>query len=395
MIAPKLVHDAPDETVRQLSARDPVHGEPVVVVVAKRTYAIQADGRCRLHEVQQPLFDDLVLEDDLPDAALQHDCDLYIHKPMTDVVVLGHAHGRAGETQFRAGVWVGALGKVLQVTGDRTATMGPNGQPRFSPPAPIEAISLSYRNAYGGRDHVAEALHGNPYAALASYMTQADLRRASPYVYPRNPSGKGYLVEASPEAIEGLPLPNLEDPEDLLRPVALAAGAPGRWCEMPLPWSTAWVDPGTFPRIGLFGVIPATDADVRPFEEVRRQLAPSSLLQPRSDDPLHAVTHHFDPRCANGASLGLQLPTLAGNETITLARLHPRQERLVFALPGSPPKLFADGREGRLAEAKPVLHSVILEPDEDRVSLVWCGRARARRDYMPDELMQMPLRVQW
>ena len=36
-----------------------------------------------------------------------------------------------------------------------------------------------------------------------------------------------------------------------------------------------------------------------------------------------------------------------------------------------------------------------IEPDENRVCVVWCGSAPALRPYMPDELERMPFRIDW
>ena len=43
---------------------------------------------------------------------------------------------------------------------------------------------------------------------------------------------------------------------------------------------------------------------------------------------------------------------------------------------------------------EPRLHTVLIEPDLERVTLVWCGSAPALRPYLPDELARMPLRVE-
>jgi hypothetical protein len=42
-----------------------------------------------------------------------------------------------------------------------------------------------------------------------------------------------------------------------------------------------------------------------------------------------------------------------------------------------------------------VLHHVVIEPDVDRVSVVWRGSAPALRRYMLEELLAMPLLVTW
>jgi len=86
-----------------------------------------------------------------------------------------------------------------------------------------------------------------------------DLDAASPYLYPRNPCGRGYLVEATPEGFAGLRLPQLEDPGDPLTAARLADSSIARWQRLPLPWSTGWVNYSWYPRIAFLGVVPCAD----------------------------------------------------------------------------------------------------------------------------------------
>jgi hypothetical protein len=211
----------------------------------------------------------------------------------------------------------------------------------------------------------------------------------SPYVYPRNPSGAGFLIEATPEAVETLRLPQLEDPEDLLTPDHLASGSTGRWPLMPLPQGFDWVDPGSFPRSAYWGILPPYDALEKPIAEVARGYAPADLMK---EGP---VLEKFSFRVANGAPLGLQLPYLRGDEECLLVNLHPRHPQFAFRLPGFRPKLSTDGRNGKLKKTDVVLHTVVIEPDESRISMVWRGSAPALRPYLPQELETMPFGVDW
>src|SRR5262249_29141710 len=99
---------------------------------------------------------------------------------------------------------------------------------------------------------------------------------------------------------------------------------------------------------------------------------------------------------ASGASLGMQAaPYLKGNEEVLLVGLHPKCARFLFRLPGERPRISTDGRNGKLNDTKPVIHSILIEPDELRLIIVWRGSAPALRPYMPDELETMPFRVEW
>ncbi|MCC6554755.1 MAG: hypothetical protein IT372_17410 [Polyangiaceae bacterium] len=44
---------------------------------------------------------------------------------------------------------------------------------------------------------------------------------------------------------------------------------------------------------------------------------------------------------------------------------------------------------------RPHLHSVLIEPDLWRVTLLWAGHTPARRPYMLEELARMPFLAEW
>ena len=64
-------------------------------------------------------------------------------------------------------------------------------------------------------------------------------------------------------------------------------------------------------------------------------------------------------------------------------------------LPGERPKLWVDDRNGGVTPLKPRLYSVILQPDDGIVSLVWAGFGKGLRVYLPAELEKMPFLVEW
>jgi len=363
-------------------------GRPMLSVIAKRTYDVLSDGRLIPAAETLPL-----VRDPEPDAAnprrLHRDSDVYALKPLTDVVVRGHAYGR-GQRAFMATVQVGAVRKEVLVIGDRRVTLAAAGRLIVSDPSPIERIPLRYDRAYGGIDEVAHRRAPDPLQALERYLgTAVDPVFSSPFAYPRNFAGVGYLIEATPAAVEPLVMPNLEDPLDRLTADRLAVGVPGRWPLMPLPQAFDWTDPGTFPRMAYMGIVHDHDPIAAPVAEVARGFAPADVLEPKP------IAEKAGPRWANGASLGLQLAHLRGGEEVVMAGVHPQQPVWRLRLPRARPDIRTDGRNGQLTATDPVIHTVDIEPDLSRVSLVWRGHAPARRVYAPAELTQMPLYVAW
>ncbi len=380
---------APSPTAVQMSALGP-GGQSILAVLAKRTYRIDPGGRCVPDVEQLPLRAEGIFDPERRNLLIA-DVDTYPFKLCSDVVVRGHAYPAPSGTPAVAEVRIGGTVKTLSVIGDRRCTRGYDGRIVFSSPAPFEKIPLEYDRAYGGWDEAAEKRRGHPLARYGPYVHEnTDLAAYSPFVYPRNRHGRGYLVDATPESIEALLLPNLEDPADRLRPERLAAGHPFAWHEMPVPAGTTWVPPSYFGRGAFLGMFPFWRPLPDRLAEFERGWLPPEV---RGINILAAPPLAL--RFTNGASLGLQVPYLRPGETVALARLHSRAERLEIQLPGEWPVIQVDGRNGRLAPTEPVVHHVEIEPDEDRLCVVWRGAAPALRPYLPEELEKMPFRVDW
>ncbi|MBI5590680.1 MAG: DUF2169 domain-containing protein [Deltaproteobacteria bacterium] len=376
-------------TAQQVSGKDPA-GQWILSVLVKRAYTISDEGECLVAKMQSPLRDEPEFDPDEP-ALMRHDTDLFPFKPRTDVVVKGHVHCHDGRRQLEAVVRVGAASKHISVFGDRHCKRTADGKIAISTPEPITRIPLCYTRAYGGRDSVAEA------AALEQFIGQVPnfdpellfIKEGSPFLYPRNPCGRGYLISATSKALDALHLPNLEDPLDLLTSERLEAGSPSLWPRMPLPQATDWVAYDWFPRIAGMGIVPPYSRMEQPFAEVNRNYVQENVLKPAGLEAADA----FHLTC--GASLGLQLPYLQGGEPVLLQNIHPGQATFNFRLPVERPKIWTDGRKGKLNETQPVIHTLVLEPEASRLSVLWRGSAPALRPYLQDELQKMPFRVEW
>lgn len=377
----------PTSTERQVSGVDP-EGRFILSVLVKRTYRIEPSGRCVRADEQLALVVDPELDPERP-GLLLHDSDLYPWKPRTDVIVKGHAYAPANATSFEASIAIDAAVKRMLVLGDRRASLSPTGEIVFSTPVEIDAVSLGYERAYGGADEIACAQHGNPLEGLAPYLPDVpSLARINPYSYVRNPNGVGFLLEPTRAAIEALTLPNLEDPSDLLTPDRLAVGRLERWPGQPLPAAPAWVSPAWFPRAAFLGFVPERDQLERPLAEIAPGILPADIVDLTPGE--RRIDHGF----CNGAPAGLQLPYLRGDEIISLTHLSRKAPKLQVKLPGDRPKLWTDGRKGKRCETEPVIHTLEIEPDEERLSIVWRGASAALRPYSLQELAKMPFWIE-
>src|SRR6266545_2024058 len=122
------------------------------------------------------------------------EADAVFYKGGVDLLVFGHAQAPAGRevTQLDFSVELGDFYRRVRVFGDRVwERRGTGLQP--SQPRPFRALKLCFENAFGGK---------------------ADWDGLE-VPFADNPTGKGYYLEE--EQALGQPLPNLEDPEHLIR----------------------------------------------------------------------------------------------------------------------------------------------------------------------------------
>jgi hypothetical protein len=291
------------------------NGAEVWLVAVKCTFDIRPDGTTVVSDEQPPVLRVPEYHGEPGRSSIKYEADLVLTKATTDVIVAGHAYAPRGRpaTQLEVGFRVGPVQKVLRVTGDRVwRAMGP------SAPEPFVTMPLVYERAFGGVDR--ESAH-----------QERDWDW-------RNPVGSGFAV--SRDNCTGVALPNIEYPNDVV----------SGWKDRPRPAGVGPIAPHWQPRVKLAGTY--DDAWVK----TRQPLVPED----------------FDDRFYQCAPEDQQAPSfLRGGEPVILHRLTPDGE-LRFALP----KIFLgfetefyDGGSQRHSERR--LHTVILEPDFPRVSLVW------------------------
>jgi hypothetical protein len=250
-------------------------------------------------------------------SSIRVPADVSLVKPATDVLLLGHAYAPAGRatTQMDVALALGPLRKQVRVFGDRYWDASEVGAVATWP-APFEAMPLVWERAFGGADRVGAELHAEM----------------------RNPVGAGFRVADGEKPLHGLPLPNLEDPAQLI----------GSWKDAPPPACFAPVAAHWEPRRRYAGTYDEawqtqrapylpTDFDPRFF-----QLAPPDLIAP-------------------GYLVGGEVGELHGVTPAGLLRfrLPAVQLRVAFHL--------GDAPEERPAR----LDTVIVEPDAGRLTLVW------------------------
>lgn len=326
-------------------------GASIFSVLVKRTYDIVPNQRASRSNRVNPLIkiDEYFDRGDPEWATVKYETDLVPYKVATDLVVIGKAYAPLGKPAAQSDVSVEIVGikKTIRVSGDRHCVYRANGSPKFTEPIPFTEMELRYERAYGGKDTTS-----NP-----------DI----PFFYPRNTMGTGVVIKNTPVTVDGLNLPNIEAPDDLLTPERVVLGEPERWNEQPLPTGFGWFQRTWYPRCSFVGAMPGYVNIDTPLREEKLGLVPKGQIALSKQFKLPS----FDVRFNNGASLGLVFPHFAGTETFRLTNLTPTG-LLNFQLPGEMPHVVLDIGLGE-NELKPVLHSVCVRLEEMQVDLVWRG----------------------
>lgn len=326
-------------------------GEPVFVLLAKRTYSIPPNGKPIPVAPPRPLrtIDEYFDDGDPQTHTVSLEAETAPFKLATDFVVIGTAWapGLKPIPSFDASAAIGDVKKTIRVFGDRHCIYRQGQTPRFSDPQPVVEIPLQYERAYGGIDRVSD-----PPSIL---------------MYPRNPRGTGYALRNQIESIEQLALPNFESPTDLLTPERIVVGEPERWPAQPLPQGFGWFPKIGYPRCSFVGAIPAFLAPGTSLQEESLGLIPKNQVALAKQFRLPS----YDVRFNRGASIGLAVPFLTGGETVRLTNISP-EGILTFDLPREKPQLALDIGRG-MTELQPVMHTACVRVDVGQLDIVWRG----------------------
>jgi hypothetical protein len=291
------------------------NGTEIWIVAVKCTFDIRADGSTAISNEQPPVLRAPDYYGEPGRSSLRVDGDLVLTKKTTDVIVAGHAYAPDGRavSELTAGFRVGPVQKVLRIVGDRVW----NGT-RPTAAEPFVKMPLVYERAFGGVDRRSS----NP-------ERDADWR---------NPVGTGFAL--SREHLDGVALPNVEYPDDRV----------SSWKDRPRP--------AGFGPIGSHWPARARFAGTYGDKWMKER-------QPLLPDDL-------DDRFFQCAPEDQQAPAfLHGGEPVILHHMTPSGDRS-FRLP----KIFL-GFDTRFNDGSREihhgrkLHTVIIEADHPRLSLVW------------------------
>ena len=377
------------------------------VVALRTTSEIKTYGALQFIPEQAPLAVTDDYHGEMNKSSVRQESDLAPFKPKCDVIVIGKAYAPAGRParRFTAGIRIAGpkqprplppqpqglnptmppspaavaawqreviearanplpgpviLDRQLAVCGPRYWEKGSFGGWALTSPEPIVSLPLQYEYAYGGECRIdpedpASKQVEPKYrltAESAGSIPTARTGPPSPTGPARlNPVGMGFAEEwyLKAKKIKRVRAPQIDLPEDPVREFGKTYPAQGFGVV-----TKAWL-----PRRKLCGTI--DDAFIQ------------------SGRPL---PEDFDFAFWNGAHPDLQVPWLAGNEEITLTNLCPHNmpgatrdksgnTLLRFSLPGHQPFVLVRYEEGTIVPARLELDTLVIEPDERKVSCVY------------------------
>jgi hypothetical protein len=363
----------------------PVRGETTqAYALFKLTYAV-GPNRCALAPAEPLLYD---LRDPELERPKVGGSDFWLAKPFTDLVVQGSACSPGGKPVDRLGVRVqlGAIVKDVAVCGPRPITWS-GGRPAIGRPEPFSLMPMTWTNAYGGIDWrvPVPGLEQTTFSEVPEVAVRVQFDH--PGMYPRNPFGMGYLVEAG--EVPEMMAPCLEDPADPLTAQRLITGDPTVWWRQPLPWCLDWTSPVMFPRVCWY--TPDGDpwfppSDDRALPEVRRGFVGQDFRSSRCPGGI------IDARFFQGASHGLVMYPPAPGQGLAVTGMHPEFSVLEFPLPPTDRRIYFEVDGQRSVQAAR-LHHIVCRPTEQLLNMVFAADVPLTRPFIPGIHKHIPVRA--
>lgn len=312
--------------VEAIPFRNP-EGKPILSIIVKGTFSIPSKGIAEISYRQIPIFFGDEFFDSQKGGSVKFEADIVPFKPKADIVLVGKAYALGGRPVPFVDVTlqVGNLKKMIRVFGDRHWDFTSDLlSPSISVPVPFSSMDLVYEKAFGGMD----PLSGGRCA--------------------ENPLGKGYFDKKSSKSINNAPLPNLENPEHLIK----------SWDDHPRPVGFGFYGKTWMPRFKYLGTYD---------EKWQKERCP--------DLPLDFRYEFF-----NAAHPDLQVKGyLRGDEEVLLLNLNP-EGRLEFKLSGIKIRVIIVKSQSIERNAPTISEEIIMNldtlcliPDEKVFYQVWRG----------------------
>ena len=247
-------------------------------------------------------------------SSVKYASDFHTGKPSTDIVMLGHAYSpNAKEVQqMDVQLSVGAVDKTIRIFGDREWKDG-----QITSPTPFKSMAMVYEKAYGG-----------------VFIEDGQIKSAET----RNLVGRGFSGQREAREMNGVKLPNLEDPNCLISSTD----------DQPTPACYGFSAPNWQPRVSYAGTYDEN------WQKSRAPYLPAD----------------FDKRFFCMAHPDMVYPGyLKGGETVTIIGMN-QNGPMQFKLPEV--NLAASiNVSGKTERPEFRNETLILEPNQSVLSMVW------------------------
>lgn len=281
-------------------------------LIVKATFNISS--KWTLIDEQLPPQEEDIYWSEPDKSSLKYASDFHTGKPATDIIMLGNAYAPPDRQvqQMDVQLALGNIKKSVRVIGDREWREG-----RITQPKPFQSMPMVYEKAFGGVQLVDEEIQA------------AELR---------NLVGVGFAGKRNSKEMNGVSLPNLEDPLNLINDIT----------DQPEPACYGFCAPNWQPRVSYAGTYDEA------WQQNRAPYLPTD----------------YDNRFLSMAHRDLVYPGyIQGGEPVQITGMH-KSGNLQFKLPHV--KLAAmvnlAGQEKR-----PVfqMETLIIEPNDLILSMVW------------------------
>jgi len=314
-------------------------GFSTLTVIIKATFQFPQDSskNATIASDQLPIAATDEFYDDDMQRGVRIEGDMVLFKSKADIVLVGTAYAPKEQavSYCDTGLRVGKRVKKVRVYGERDWHYGSKVAltPSITRPQFFVTMELTYERAFGGIDE--------SQGMLCKY----------------NLLGKGYAGKKKTKSLHHKPLPNLEDPNNLIK----------SWDTHPMPAGYGFWPKGCLPRSKYAGT----------FDEKWKEERASEMPQ------------DFSFNFFNAAHPDLQVEGyLQGDEEVEMLNLTP-QGHIKFQLSGLYPKITiiknADNSNGNSSVSgkkeegiKPNLDTICFLPDEGIFYQVWRGLCQVK-----------------
>ena len=288
---------------------------PLFVGLVKAAFRIQPDNIGPVIPLREQVSAVLAgeLYGDPEKSCYKYEPECTPFKINTDIVLIATARAPSQNmTEFDCGFRVGEYLQIARVFGDRFWQKNALGM-SMSEPEIVTDMPVTFENAFGGVDTSIESKHGHPFEQ-------------------RNPVGKGYHKN-SKNCIENSPLPNIEDPNNLIK----------HYTDCPAPIGFGFTSPNWLPRRLLAGTY---------NEQWEKERSPK-------------LPTDFNPLFFNASPQQLMSDGyLRGNESVQVYNASP-WPKLKFSLPEiTAPNIDVKLKNGKVLKLETVLDTVIVNTDD-------------------------------